>query len=185
MKKIIALFFIVPVLYITSPSSANAQSGVTALMNVVETLQFLKDIKENKGGLETIAKEIKDKYNAGDSTYLVLKSKYSYVKLAADNILNNLVIDLMDKDKRQLFIDRPNFISEYYSEHVQLYNTAVGEFKAAYMRTKSGETGILTFLKNVAGLILGDLIKATRRIAIEVLVEKLKAPYTMKSWNEI
>lgn len=185
MKKTIFLLFIVPALCITNTPSAKAQGGVTALVNAVETLQFLKDIRDNKGNLENTAKAVKGKYKESDSAYIVMRDKYAVVKLAADNILNNMVIDLMDRDKRKLFIDRPGIISDYYSENVQLYNNAVTDFKVSYLAITKSETSILNFLKNVANLLLGDLIQATKKIAIEILVEKLKAPYTMKSWREI
>lgn len=154
-------------------------------MNVVETLQFLKDIKENKPRVEGIAKEIKTKYKDNDSSYIVLKDKYAIVKLTVDNILNNLVIDLMDKDRRKLFVERPNFINDIYKEHVQLYNHAVDDFNVAYVLSKKGETSIFPFLKKIAELFIGDLINATKKIAIEMLIEKVKAPYTMKYWSEI
>ena len=135
---------------------------------------------------ETIAREIKTKYKETDADYILLRDKYMVVKLAADNILNNLVIDLMDKDKRKLFKDRPGLITDLYSENVQLYNQSVLAFNAAYLKTKEGkDAGIFNFLKEVAGLLFSELMEAAKKIAIEVLVERLKAPYQMKSWKEV
>lgn len=185
MKKNFLLLLVLPILCLATPSVSKAQSGVNALMNVVETLQFLKDIKENKSKVEGLAKEIKTKYSESDSSYKIIKEKYAIVKLAGDNVLNNLVIDLMDKDKRKLFADRPGFINDLYKEDVLLYNHAVDDFNAAYLRTKKGDTGFLDIIKKLAELFIGDLISATKKLAIEILIEKIKRPYTMKSWSEI
>lgn len=184
MKKTVFLLIITPFLLL-SYTRAKAQSGVTALINAVETLQFLKDIKANNVRIEERAREIKEKFREGDSTYVVIRDKYEVVRLAVDNILNTLVIDLMDKDKRRLFTDRPSMINEYYGENVQLYNYQVAEFMSAYKRSLKGDAGLLDVLKTLANVFLGELVTATRRIAIEILVEKLKAPYVMKPWKSI
>ncbi len=184
MKKLFYCLLLVSVSLCMQPAAAFAQRDITLLVNVTETLQFLKDIKTNKASLEKAVGEIKTKYAGKDSVISTFRQKYTFIKLAADNILNTLVIDLMDKQKRKIFVDRPSLITEYYDEQVSVYNQSVKDFNMSYSKLK-GDKNLISFLREAGKLLVGELLNVTRRIAIEILIEKIRAPYQMKDWKDI
>jgi hypothetical protein len=184
MRKTFFCLLLLPAFIIFKPSTTFAQSNLTVLVNVIETLQCLKDIKANKAELEKAGADIKANHANNDSVITLFRQKYSLVKVAADNILNSIIIDVTDKDKRKIFADRPSLVADYYNEPVSIYNMAVKDFNTNYAKLK-GVKGIFDFLKDAAKLLFSEILNAAKRIAIEKLIEKIRTPYQMKDWSAL